>query len=83
MPQPGMTLYQVCTDRPGEFPYEGDGKLYDDFQEAMARLTQVRAQGRPHAYMATVTWQRCAELPSGEPKPDSKVVPTGFRSHIN
>lgn len=81
--QKELTLYQVCTDRPGEFPYDGTGAMYDDFKAAMTQLTDVRAKGRPHAYLATVTWQRCEELPTGEPKPSSKVVHTGFRNHIN
>jgi len=59
--EPGtLVTYQVCVDRPGDFPFDGTGQLFDDRSEALTHLERTQ-RTRPHAYLATVTYQRCDE----------------------
>ena len=61
----GLVLYQVCVDQPGEFLFDGTGQLFDDRIEALTHLEKTQ-RTRPHAYLSTVTYQRCAEVFQGE-----------------
>ena len=59
--EPGtLVTYQVCVDRPGDFPFDGTGQLFNNVDEALTHLWKTR-RTRPQAYLATVTYQHCDE----------------------
>lgn len=60
MHQQNFVEYQVCVDQEGEPPFDGTGTQFTEKAVALEHLKEVRLI-QPHAYLATVTYQRCSD----------------------